>query len=54
VIRGVVDEDSKSAPHQVDGISGATMTGKGLTNFLLSDLKKYEPFLNKIAAGDKF
>ncbi len=53
VVRGVVDGESKTVQHQVDGISGATMTGKGLTNFLLSDLKKYEPFLKRIAAGDQ-
>ena len=31
--------------HEVDGISGATVTSKGLTNFLKSDLKRYEYFL---------
>jgi Na+-transporting NADH:ubiquinone oxidoreductase subunit C len=53
VVRGSVDKESPRVQHQVDGISGATMTGKGLTNFLLSELKKYEPFLKRIAAGEK-
>ncbi len=52
VVRGLVDESSDAAAHQVDGISGATMTGKGITNFLLSDLKIYEPFLRRVASGE--
>ena len=48
IIKGKVDEDSPDAYHQVDGISGATMTSKGLNAFLMSDLKKYEPFLQRI------
>lgn len=52
VVRGTVDESSDNANHQVDGISGATMTGKGVTNFLFNDLKKYEPFLKRIASGE--
>ena len=30
--------------HFVDGISGATLTGKGITHFLKSDLERYEPY----------
>ncbi len=52
VMRGLVDETSENANHQVDGISGATMTGKGITNFLLSDLKIYEPFLRRVTSGE--
>jgi Na+-transporting NADH:ubiquinone oxidoreductase subunit C len=48
VVRGKVDESSKNAYHQVDGISGATMTSKGLNNFLMNDLQKYEPFFKRI------
>ena len=33
---------------KVDGISGATITGKGVTTFLKSDLEKYEPYFSKI------
>ena len=47
-IKGGVDESSVDAYHQVDGISGATMTVKGLNNFLLKDLKNYELFFNQI------
>lgn len=34
VIRGFVDENSTEAIHQVDGISGATLTGRGVTNLV--------------------
>lgn len=51
VVRGVVDESSNNAYRQVDGISGATMTTKGLNNFLMTDLQKYEPFFNRIRQG---
>jgi len=48
IIKGKVDETSKESYHQVDGISGATMTGKGVTAFLKTDLQKYEPFFQQI------
>ncbi|MEA1881615.1 MAG: NADH:ubiquinone reductase (Na(+)-transporting) subunit C [Candidatus Marinimicrobia bacterium] len=47
-IKGTVDESSSEAYHQVDGLSGATMTAKGLNSFLLQDLKTYEPFFQQI------
>lgn len=34
VIRGFVDENSADAVYQVDGISGATLTGRGVTNLV--------------------
>jgi Na+-transporting NADH:ubiquinone oxidoreductase subunit C len=34
VIRGRVDPGSPDAPYQVDGISGATLTGRGVTNLV--------------------
>jgi Na+-transporting NADH:ubiquinone oxidoreductase subunit C len=48
IIKGEVDERSPEAYHQVDGISGATMTSKGLNAFLKTDLEKYEPFFQRI------
>ncbi|MBN2423771.1 MAG: NADH:ubiquinone reductase (Na(+)-transporting) subunit C [Calditrichaceae bacterium] len=45
VVKGKVDPNSPEAYHQVDGISGSTLTGRGVTNFLKSELKKYEPFM---------
>ena len=47
-IKGGVDKTSPDFYHQVDGISGATMTTKGLNSFLLKDLKNYDPYLSKI------
>ena len=41
-------DTSKEAYHLVDGISGATMTSRGLNQFLLKDLKLYDPYFSKI------
>lgn len=34
--------------HYVDGISGASLTGRGVTHFLKENLKAYEPFFKKM------
>lgn len=34
--------------HMVDGLSGSTITGRGVTNFLKTDLESYRPYLSKI------
>ena len=49
VIKGGVDysKSNKSAIHQVDGISGATVTADGVSDFLLEDLCRYEKTLDK-------
>lgn len=48
VVKGKVDPNSENAIHEVDGISGATLTARGVTNFLKKDLQTYEPFLRTI------
>jgi Na+-transporting NADH:ubiquinone oxidoreductase subunit C len=50
VVKGGVDysESDTSSIHQVDGISGATVTADGVTDFLLEDLLRYEKTLDKI------
>ena len=50
VVKGGVDysESNNSSIHQVDGISGATVTADGVTDFLLEDLLRYEKTLDKI------
>ena len=48
VIKGFVSDKDPNAKHKVDVISGATVTGNGLTTFLKSDLQKYEPYFAKI------
>ena len=45
-VEGAVSDSEKY--HYVDGFSGSTLTGNGLTNFLMKDLKSYEPFFNQI------
>jgi len=34
--------------HFVDGISGATLTSKGVTKLVRAGLERYEPFLKTI------
>ncbi len=48
VVKGYVSNSDPDADHKVDGISGATITGKGVTTFLKADLKKYDPYFSKI------
>ena len=48
VIKGFVSDKDPEAYRKVDGISGATITGKGVTTFLKKDLNKYEPYFKKI------
>ena len=46
VIKGTTDALSATEQnHAVDGITGATITSKGLSSFLLRDLARYENFL---------
>lgn len=40
----VVKGDAGDSDHAVDGISGATLTGKGVTRFVNRDLDLYEPY----------
>lgn len=53
VIKGSVDPQSAQAIHQVDGLSGATLTSNGVTNtihfWLGSD--GFGPFLDKLRKG---
>ena len=51
MLKGKVDSSNPSAIHQVDGISGATVTAKGVGNFLKEDLERYEAYLNKVRAS---
>ena len=53
VIKGAVDPKSPKAKYQMDGLSGATLTSRGVENMLhywLSD-QGFGPYLNKIRAG---
>ncbi len=53
VVKGRVATDDPLADYHVDGVSGATLTGNGVTNIIqywLGD-HGYGPFLTKIQAG---
>jgi len=48
VVKGKVNPENSNSIHQVDGISGATVTGRGVSVFIAEDLKRYEEYLNKV------
>ena len=52
IIKGHVNPNNVDAIHQVDGISGATLTGKGMNKFIADDLNTYKPFLDRVRAGE--
>lgn len=51
IVKGKVDNNSENAFHQVDGISGATMTAKGINIFLLKNLQNYEGYFSEVRTG---
>jgi Na+-transporting NADH:ubiquinone oxidoreductase subunit C len=55
VAKGRVDDVVKpeERKHYVDGISGATLTGKGINQFLEADLSKYEPYFKTLRRAGK-
>lgn len=50
VVKGVVDRESRAAIHQVDGLSGATLTARGVTHLLQYWMGEngYRPLLAKL------
>jgi len=50
VLKGKVEEKIKAEnqSYYVDGISGSTLTGDGVSRFLKSELLKYEPYFTNI------
>lgn len=50
VFKGKIPKDASPdhTLHCVDGISGATLTGKGVTRLIRAGLERYEPFLKKV------
>lgn len=54
LIKGVVDPSSADAPWQVDGLAGATLTSRGVTNLVQFWLGEsgFAPFLNNLQAGE--
>ncbi|PID27088.1 MAG: NADH:ubiquinone reductase (Na(+)-transporting) subunit C [Candidatus Cloacimonadota bacterium] len=51
ILKGKVNLQNSESSHQVDGISGATLTCKGVNKFIKEDLTTYKPFFNKIKGG---
>ncbi|HSV98091.1 MAG TPA: NADH:ubiquinone reductase (Na(+)-transporting) subunit C [Spirochaetota bacterium] len=51
VLKGKLDPSSPQAAHLVDGISGATLTTKGVTELLMRSLSMYEPYFTMIRRG---
>ncbi len=53
VLKGKVkDYSPEMAPHSVDGISGASLTTKGVTRLLRAGLLRYDPLLSRIRKGE--
>lgn len=54
LIKGAVDPQSANAPWQIDGLSGATLTSKGVTNLVQFWLGKdgFQAFLNNLKSGE--
>jgi Na+-transporting NADH:ubiquinone oxidoreductase subunit C len=53
LIKGSVDSTSAMAKHQIDGLSGATLTSVGVTNLVQfwMGANGYAPFLTNLKAG---
>lgn len=52
IVKGQVNPSNINAIHQVDGISGSTLTTKGMNQFIAHDLNIYKPFLDRVKAGE--
>jgi Na+-transporting NADH:ubiquinone oxidoreductase subunit C len=54
LIKGTVDPSSPMAEWKVDGLSGATLTSKGVTNLVQFWLGEegYQPFINNLKSGE--
>lgn len=53
IIKGKVNPASPTITHEVDGISGATLTGKGVTRLLQESLALYEPYFKTLRKEKK-
>ena len=54
VVKGEVDPQSENAEYRVDGLSGATLTSKGVSNLVQFWLGEqgYAPFLSNLKTGE--
>ncbi len=54
LLKGAVDTSKPEAIYQIDGLSGATLTGRGVSNLVAFWLgsKGFKPFLDNISQGE--
>ncbi|MDO3384208.1 Na(+)-translocating NADH-quinone reductase subunit C [Gilvimarinus algae] len=54
VVKGAVGPDTRDAEHKVDGLSGATLTSRGVANLVQFWLGEdgYKPFLTNLKKGE--
>ncbi len=54
LLKGAVDRSHPNARYQIDGLSGATLTGRGVTNIVAFWLGEngFKPFLENFKSGD--
>ena len=54
VLKGTVDRNSPNAVYQADGLAGATLTGRGVSNLLKYWMGEngYKPFLDKLKKAE--
>jgi len=54
VVKGAVDTSKAKSVHQIDGLSGATLTGRGVHNLIQFWLGRngFAPFLSKLKQGE--
>ena len=48
IVKGKIRDGETDLQHKVDGISGATLTTKGLNEFIKATLEKYEPYFKTV------
>jgi Na+-transporting NADH:ubiquinone oxidoreductase subunit C len=48
IVKGKLRDGENDLEHKVDGISGATLTTKGLNEFIKDTLSKYEPYFKTV------
>ena len=47
MVKGETKDPSMYGPHEVDGMSGSTLTAKGVNAMLMEYLECYEGFIEK-------
>jgi Na+-transporting NADH:ubiquinone oxidoreductase subunit C len=52
MVKGEKGDNSIYGPHQVDGLSGATLTAKGVNEMLSSYFGYYQSYIDKLKAGE--